>query len=112
MIIFLHQHHKSPQGPRNMFRKLNVILAFLILLQVLIQNIEGQQQQENRTLAENMDAFSDQVNRTKRWARFFDGKYSHGEKGYTKKYITYTVSFSKDVFSQEAVNWVFLGLFH
>ena len=23
-----------------------------------------------------------------------------------------TVSFSKDVFSQEAVNWVFLGLFH
>ena len=24
----------------------------------------------------------------------------------------YTVSFSKDVFSQEAVNWVFLGLFH
>ena len=24
----------------------------------------------------------------------------------------HTVSFSKDVFSQEAVNWVFLGLFH
>ena len=75
-----------------MFRKLNAILAFSILLQILIQNIEGKQQQEKRTLEENLNAYSDQVNRTKRWARFFDGKYSHGEKGYTKKYITYKIS--------------------
>ena len=77
-----------------MFRKLNVILAFLILLQILIQNIEGgQQQQENRTLEEDLDVSSDGLNRTKRWARFFDDdKTQFKFKGWTKKYITYKIS--------------------
>ena len=76
-----------------MFRKLNAILAFLILLQILIQNIEGQQQQENTTLEENMDAYSVRLNRTKRFVRFKECNGCKADlKGWNKKYIKYKIT--------------------
>ena len=75
-----------------MFRKLNAILAFLILLQILIQNIEGQQQQENRTLGENLHAYSDRLNRTKRWDRAMQSNGKGPWKGWNKKYIKYKIT--------------------
>ena len=85
-----------------MFRKLNAILAFLILIQVLIQNIEGQQQPENRTLEENLDAYTDRLNRTKRYARIETmGK---PWKGWNKKYITYKITKYTKQLSKKAVD--------
>ena len=70
---------------------LNAILAFLILL-ILIQNIEGQQQPENRTLEESLDAYSVQLNRTKRWARAMQANGKGPWKGWNKKYIKYKIT--------------------
>ena len=76
-----------------MFRKLNAILAFLTLLQILIQNIEGQQQPENRTLEENLDAYSVRLNRAKRYVRFKVCKGCSADvKGWNKKYIKYKIT--------------------
>ena len=74
-----------------MFQKLNAILAILTLL-ILIQNIEGQQQQENRTLGENLDAYSDRLNRTKRWDRAMQSNGKGPWKGWNKKYIKYKIT--------------------